>query len=77
MWDRRAILGECPSQLLHSFITHQHGSGGRKASLCFPDIERDEYIRLNRSSDVLSLCLQGEVGRYVRLSQSPSDIRDA
>ncbi|KAI0754731.1 hypothetical protein C8Q80DRAFT_1094670 [Daedaleopsis nitida] len=34
--------------------------GGRKASLCFLDIERNEYIRLNRTSDVLSLCLQDQ-----------------
>ncbi|KAM5539448.1 hypothetical protein V8D89_006900 [Ganoderma adspersum] len=30
--------------------------GGRKAAICFPDMERDGYVRLPRVSDVLALC---------------------
>ena len=35
--------------------------GGRKAVVSFVDMERDEYVRIHRSSDVLALCQQDEV----------------
>ena len=36
--------------------------GGHKGAVCFPDVERDEYVRMSKNSDVLSLCQQDEVG---------------
>ncbi|RPD62642.1 hypothetical protein L226DRAFT_326476 [Lentinus tigrinus ALCF2SS1-7] len=39
--------------------------GGRKGLICFPDVERDSYLRLHSTSDVLSLCLQDENITYM------------
>ncbi|TFK91871.1 hypothetical protein K466DRAFT_283280 [Polyporus arcularius HHB13444] len=39
--------------------------GGRKGLIYFQDIERDSYIRLQQSSDILSLCLQDENITYI------------
>ena len=35
--------------------------GGRKAAVCFADVERDTYVRLPRVSDVLALCQYNDV----------------
>ncbi|KAI0699947.1 hypothetical protein C8T65DRAFT_580735 [Cerioporus squamosus] len=39
--------------------------GGRKGLICFPDVERDSYIRLQQRSDILSLCLEDENITYI------------
>ncbi|KAI1794965.1 hypothetical protein LXA43DRAFT_96038 [Ganoderma leucocontextum] len=51
--------------------------GGRRAAICFPDVERDGYVRLPRVSDVLALCQCNEVITFMGMRNGVVDRWDS
>ncbi|TBU44417.1 hypothetical protein BD309DRAFT_958449 [Dichomitus squalens] len=51
--------------------------GGRKAAVCFLDVEKHDYIRLPRSSDVLALCQHNKDITYMGMRNGIVDRWDS
>ncbi|KAI0770116.1 hypothetical protein C8Q74DRAFT_1201519 [Fomes fomentarius] len=51
--------------------------GGGKATVSWPDVERDDFVKLNRNSDVLSVCMQHENVTYAGMRNGIIDRWDS